>query len=179
MPRALSSLFLFFVLLLGASGCSRVAFTDKAAAIFTEEQLPRVQIHTRGRIELRRLITSDSAELTDAGRLVTERGRSWEIVVIPRGTPGQILGRTDDGGLEVSFEEGTSLPFRRLAEHLDPGDDQYVLATWFDGAKRMVEFKGNVYEVTPTSRGAHLAYDRIGRVRVERDRERLRGVRVE
>lgn len=174
---------LFCVLFVASTlcGCAgRVAFTDQRASIFTPEEIPNLQFFSSGRIRLQRLVVSRDTELTQGGRVVSRRGRLWEIVLVRDNTPCRLLGIDDDGAMRVTFEEGTEFRFIRNRDVMRNAPiDAYVMETQRLGDAQTVTFRDQTFELDRRALGAHLSFKRSGRLRIQRDREILRGVRVQ
>lgn len=151
------------VWLVGLMGCQtyqpkavvdKVPFTHQMRLKhnLTPEEIKRLQFYVSDKIILHRIVTADDREIL-RGKLILSSGKTVEEVVVKKGTPGIAVDVKDDA-IDVSFEEGTFLPFARNTE-LFP--EKYFLAvTKSDSGPPTIQFDGRTYTVMDKSERAYL-----------------------
>jgi hypothetical protein len=96
-----------------STGCaSYVPFTQELRNEhrLSVDDLRNLQFYNSHAITLRRELARGDRQVTGTHKLLVIAGKQIEEVLIEKNTPGVLVG-ADEGTLQVSFEEGTSLSF--------------------------------------------------------------------
>ena len=158
---------------------NRIAFTQdlRDSLRFSSEELKQLQYYVDGEILLRRTLMSADRSVV-RGRLVTEEGRLIHEVLVKSGTPGLVLQVPSNRDIQVSFAEGTQLPF--TSARYRPARYCLKRHNWdSDSPTDDVDFEGQTYSfVFGNRRYACLLISRKSLLELEKRRRVLPGRRI-
>lgn len=149
-----------------------IAYSETLATQFQLDRLDkqRLQYFTSGSITLQQ---ADAAARRGVfqGRLVERSMQDSDIITIPAGAPGVVVG-SGEHWLAVSFSEGSYLYFVQAnAPEIHAGsDDRYYLHTTQKNERLgRVRLNGSEYQVGPESMGVYLT---VGKESLDRSLRR-------
>jgi hypothetical protein len=122
---------------------------------WSDFELMKIQFYLSDAIVLTRIADNSSSTTFSKGNISIEKGKKLEKVIIPRGTPGVLLFKSEDENFAISFENDNDQKFLIFGSNNQSAEYGLLPEEWKNKTP-IIKYNGQVYRAAPQSITAKL-----------------------